>query len=263
MEHHIANKVYHVEILPPKQNSEKLDVDLERFADKWEKVREAGYCACVTDNAMGHLAFQGTELIEELELPVEPDQVMIHLNTFHTREDLDAILDACREYGIRYLLAVSGDGSERLPKLAPGDVGAEGVESVTSVELMQYINREYPGAFHIGVAFNQYEPEDHEFEKMRRKVDAGAQFVITQPVIESHPLVEKMKAEFELPTVVEAWMSKKLHLLSDCVGYEISVETEYDPVEALKTLHRNYPDCGVYLALLGFKSQFPLLKEIW
>ncbi len=264
MLHHIKNKVYHVEILPPKQDSEKLETDLERFADKYNKVMESGYCACITDNAMGNLAFQGTEMIEELGLPVNPEQVMIHLNTFHTKEDLDNILDTCKSLGIKYLLVISGDGSERLPKLQPSDIGVEGVESVTSVELLKYIRREYKDTFTLGVAFNPYEPEDHEFEKMERKMEAGAEFIVTQPLIEKDPLTDKLLEKYpHIPVIVEAWMSKKLHLLSDAVGYEIPETTEYDPIETLKMLHRLYPQCGVYLALLGFKTQFPLLKDTW
>ena len=91
MNQHIEDKRYHVEILPPKQNSQKLDADLERFESKFGKVMEAGYLVCITDNAMGNLAFQGTELIEELGLEGNLDKVMIHLNTFHTKEDLDAV----------------------------------------------------------------------------------------------------------------------------------------------------------------------------
>jgi len=263
MQRHIDNRSYQVEILPPKQSSEKLDQDLESFASRYTRVLEAGYCACLTDNAMGHLAFQGLELIEELSLPVEPEQVMIHLNTFHTKEGLDQILAACRARGIKHLLVVSGDGSERLPKLSPADLGAPAVESVTSVELLGYIRRQHPGAFNLGVAFNPYEPEEHEFEKMKRKLAAGACFVITQPIIGNHPLLERLMEEVKLPLIVEAWMSKKLHLLSECVGYEIPEDTAYDPVANLKALHAHYPGCGVYLALLGFKSQFPILKSIW
>lgn len=264
MLHHIQNKIYHVEILPPKQDSEKLEEDLELFANKYAKVMEGGYCACITDNAMGHLAFQGTELIQELDLPVNPEQVMIHLNTFHTKEDLDAILNTCIEKGIKYLLVVSGDGSERLPKLKPSDVGAEGVESVTSVELLQYIKREYPDKFVLGVAFNPYEPEDHEFHKLERKIAAGATFIITQPLIEKNAVVDKLLEKYpDIPVVIEAWMSKKLHLLSDAVGYPIPETTEYDPIATLKMLHKLYPKCGVYLALLGFKTQFDLIKDTW
>ena len=154
MINHIQNNIYHVEVLPPKQDSEKLEKDLEIFSNKYLRVMDSGYYACITDNAMGLLSFQGTEMIEELDLPVMSEQVMIHLNTFHTKDDLDNILNICKTKGIRYLLIITGDGSERLPKLQPSDVGATDVESVTSVELLKYINREYPDTFVLGVAFN-------------------------------------------------------------------------------------------------------------
>ena len=52
-------------------------------------------------------------------------------------------------------------------------------------------------------------------------------------------------------------MSKKLHLLSECVGHGIPEGTPYDPLENLKELRRNYPDYGLYLAILGFKHPVP------
>ncbi len=263
MQAHIDQRIYHVEILPPKQNSEKLDTDLELFAAKYERVMESGYCACITDNAMGKASFQATELIAELGLQVRPEQLLVHLNTFHSKPALDEILDLCDSQGIRYLLAVTGDGSERIAKLNPEDVGRPDLQSVTSVELLQYIHARHPGRFETGVAFNPYEPEEHEFDKLRRKVDAGATFLITQPVIGSHPVVDKLLADSPVPVILEAWMSKKLHLLSECVGYPIPEDTEYDPLECLKTLHRNYPRCGMYLALLGFKTQYDLLRDTW
>lgn len=263
MKDHIAKRIYHVEILPPKQDTEKLDTDLLNFAEKYRRVLQSGYCACITDNAMGNLAFQGTELIQELDLPASTDHVLIHLNTFHTKENLDAILTTCRDKGIRYLLAITGDGSDRLPKLQPADIGATGVESVTSVELLRYIHAHYPGCFEIGVAFNPYEPEEHEFAKLQRKLAAGAAFVITQPVIERHPVVDKLLATCQLPVILEAWMSKKLHLLSDAVGYTIPEDTPYDPFANLRTLHRNHPQCGMYLALLGFKTQYDQIRDTW
>ena len=113
MKHHIANKAYHIEILTPKQNTETLDADLVKFAEKYRTVIDAGYVACITDNPMGLLSFQATDIIPELGLKVVPEQLMIHLNTFHTKEALDQILEAARGIGARYLLIVSGDGSER------------------------------------------------------------------------------------------------------------------------------------------------------
>jgi len=264
MINHIKNKIYHVEVLPPKQDSEKLEKDLEIFSNKYLRVMNSGYCVCITDNTMGFLSFQGTEMIEELDLPVIPNQVMIHLNTFHTKDNLDNILDICKLKGIRYLLIITGDGSERLPKLRPSDVGATDVESVTSVELLKYINRKYPDTFVLGVAFNPYEPEEHELKKMERKIKAGATFIITQPLIERNEVVDRLLEKYpKIPIFVEAWMSKKLYLLSEAVGYEIPENSEFDPISTLKMLHKLYPECGVYLSLLGFKTQYHLIKDTW
>lgn len=265
MQHHIDNKTYLIEILPPKQETEKLYADLDLFVEKYNRIMESGYCACITDNAMGHLAFQGTEIIEGMGLTAHPEQVMIHLNTFHTKQDLHNILDTCKQKGIKYLLIITGDGSDRLPKLQPSDIGMEEkIESVTSVELLKYIRNQYPNTFVLGVAFNPYEPREHEFEKLNRKLKAGASFIITQPIIKQDAVVDELLQKYkDIPIIIEAWMSKKLHLLSDAVGYEIPEDTEFDPLETLKELHKLYPTCGVYLSLLGFKTQYHLITDIW
>lgn len=262
MQDHIENKIFHVEILTPKQDAPDLDAAIERFVNKFNKVMDAGYVACITDNPMGMLSFQATEMIRELDLDVKPAQLVVHLNTFHTKNALDEILEAAADQGIKYILAVSGDGSERLPKLSPESLGLN-VNTVTSVELLSYVKREYPGVFSCGVAFNPYEPQDHELEKMKRKVDAGAEYIITQPVLGKDDRVLSLKKQFDLPVIIDAWMSKKLHLLSECVGYEIPEDTPYDPIENLIDLQTHYPDSGLYLALLGFKTQFPRLPELW
>ncbi len=254
--------MFHVEVLPPRQDVEDLEVRLDRFANRYRRVLEAGYCACITDNAMGNMSFQGTEIIEEYNLPVNSENVMIHLNTFHSKKVLDNILKTCIEQGIKYLLIVSGDGNVRFPKLKPEDLGITGVSSVTAVELFIYINREYPGAFISGGAFNPYEPEEEELEKMERKIAAGAEFVITQPIIEKNKVVDRLINMVNIPVMVEVWMSKKLHLLSDCVGYEIPEDTNYEPIETLEKMQSEYPSGGVYLAMMNYKRQFNLLSEI-
>ncbi len=253
-------RTFHIEILSPKQSVDDLDKALATFANKYEQAIAAGHIVCVPDNPMGNLAFQATELVQELKLPVKPGLLSVHINTFHTIENFNWILRTAADMGIDDVLAISGDGSERLPKLRGIDVGYD-VESVTSVELVKYIKREFPGAFRVGVAYNPYEPQDHEWEKLERKLDAGAEYITTQPIVEDHAAMEQL-LKLDVPVVVEAWMSKKLHLLSDCVGYEISPDTAYDPIANLTTLMNNYPNCSYYLAILGFKTQFPQLPEI-
>ncbi|MCB2173493.1 hypothetical protein KQH65_12210, partial [archaeon] len=101
-------------------------------------------------------------------------------------------------------------------------------------------------------------------DKLERKFNAGATFVITQPIIEKNKIVDELLEKYpDIPVIVEAWMSKKLYLLSDAVGYEIPEDTEFDPLETLKMLHKLYPKCGVYLSLLGFKTQYHLLEGLW
>jgi methylenetetrahydrofolate reductase (NADPH) len=265
MFNHIRDRRYHVEIIPPKHDSEKLVEDLSLFKEKYQRVMASGYCACITDNAMGLLAFQGHETIEYLGLPVYPDQVMLHLNTFHSKADLDDLLETSRRMGFKYILVVSGDGCERLPKLSPADLGAaaEGTEAVTSVELLAYIRAKFP-EFSLGAAFNPYEPPDHEFAKLEAKLAAGAAFIVTQPILGRNPIVDQLLQQHpNLPVVIEAWMSKKLHLLSDVVGYAIPEDAAYNPIETLKELHRLYPRCGVYLSILGFKTQYHVIEGLW
>ena len=251
------DKIFHVELQTPKRNSEDIEKDLRIFEEKYRKVLEADWIVCITDNPMGLLSCGAMETISLLGLPVHPEQLMVHLNTFHPKKELDGILAAFKAAGGRHLLVVSGDGSQRLHRLEPAEIGVKAL-TVTSVELLRYIDREFPGQFTCGVAFNPYEPQDSELEKMKRKVDAGASFIITQPIIGRDDRLAGL-LPFRLPVTLDAWMSKKLHLLSECVGHEIPEGTPYDPMENLKELRRNYPDYGLYLAILGFKTQYPFL----
>jgi len=249
-----------VEVLTPKQDSQDLDKDLETFATKYRRALDEGFGLSLPDNPMGRLHFQATEVLPELGLPVPPGKALLHLNTFHTKEHLDGILKTAGEIGITHILVVSGDGSERLPKLKPEDIGMS-VNSVTSVELIQYINARHPNAFTLGVAFNPYEPLDHEIHKMERKIAAGARFIITQPIIERHQALEELR-RFNTPVMLEAWMSKRIDLLAQCIGYDLPQNQAYDPLQNLRTLRANYPDSKMYLALVGFKTQIPEIKNI-
>jgi methylenetetrahydrofolate reductase (NADPH) len=250
----------HIEVLTPKQSEEDLDHGLERFVNKYTTVLGNGHIVSIPDNPMGTLRFQATEIVPELELDFRPDQVLLHVNTFHTRQHLDDILSTAIDVGAKHLLVVSGDGGERLPKLSPESIGMADCQVVTSVELLKYIDREYPGRFVCGVAYNPYEPQDHELEKMRRKIDAGATYAITQPILDNHDDVKPV-SDLGIPVVIGAWMSKNLHLLYDCVGCEIPEGTAYDAVANLVQLRRRFPDHGLYLSMLGFKTQLPVLAK--
>ncbi|RPI97034.1 MAG: hypothetical protein EHM31_14200, partial [Candidatus Aminicenantes bacterium] len=135
------DKIFHVELQTPKRSSEDIDKDLATFEDKYRKVIEAGWIVCITDNPMGLLSYGAMETIDLLGLPVHPEQLMVHLNTFHPRKELDEILGAFAAAGGRHVLVVSGDGSQRLHRLEPAEIGIE-CTTVTSVELLRFIDRE-------------------------------------------------------------------------------------------------------------------------
>ena len=254
----IQKVVYQIELPMVKHGTENLAARLGAFAEKYCRVIASGHAVSLTDNAMGQLAFQGHELLRELKLEVPEHRVMVHINTFHTPAHLHEILESCGGLGVRDLLIISGDGSVRLPKLRPADLGIGG-EAVTSVELIAYIRKNFSGFFRLGAAFNQYEPPDHEHAKLIRKLEAGADFVITQPVIAPTAEIDELHRTLPVPLFLEAWMSPRIELLGECIGCQIASGSAFDPIEVLHRLETRYAGRSFYLALLNFAKQFELV----
>jgi methylenetetrahydrofolate reductase (NADPH) len=245
-----------VELLTPRQNQEDFEEALSRFAERYRRILDSGGVAAVPDNPMGHLHFSALEVLSYLDLPIPPRRLVVHLNTFHRKQDLDELLAGARALGVRYLLCVSGDGSPRLSRLEPAELGVCG-RAVTSVELLAYIRSRYPDDFTLGVAYNPYEPRDHERAKLERKVEAGARFLITQPIVGRDPQVETLSG-CGLPVYLGAWMSRKVHLLYECVGRSVDEQevARYDPEANLRELQRLYPCHGLYFSLLSFRKEW-------
>ncbi len=245
---------YIIELLTPKQSDEDFEARLEVFAERYRRILDAGAVVSIPDNPMGNVHFTALEVVEFLDLPLEPERTLLHLNSFHLKSDLEAFLNGAAERGVKNVLVISGDGGPKLPRLEPADVAID-AKTVTSIVLLEYIEREYPGVFTCGVAFNQYEPAEHERERLKRKMDAGAQFVITQPVLGDDAVVASLR-DFRVPIFIGAWMSKRVDLLLECVGLEPHQDEQYDPAGNLALLDRLYPDFGLYLALLSFKRDW-------
>jgi methylenetetrahydrofolate reductase (NADPH) len=204
---------------------------------------------------MGQTRFSLLEMIEQAQLPVRPEATVMNLNTFHTKEGIDEKLKKAAAMGLKYLLVVRGDGGPNLPKLDPKSIG--GARNIaTSADLLRYINAEHGGEFVTGCAYNHYNPMPFELDRLREKIEGGAKFVITQPVIGKDPNVESIFG-FGIPVVIEAWMSTNLELLFKSVRKPQAQRSEgYDPIDNLRTLHRAYPDSSIYLSMLGFKKQW-------
>jgi methylenetetrahydrofolate reductase (NADPH) len=260
---------YIIELLTPSQASKDIDKALENFREKYLKILASGSVVSIPDNPLGTPRFTASEVLSYLDLPVEPEQLLIHVNSFHRLADLDESLNAWGELGVKYLLCVSGDGSSRLPKLEPFELGSD-AKTVTAVELLRYISARTP-SFHLGAAYNQYEPHQDENEKLEKKITAGAGFLITQPVIAGLAGLAGQDslapiASAGLPIFKGAWMSDNVDLLTRCLGGpEQALPGAYNGGRNLRLLHAQYPHQGLYLSLLSFaqdwNSLLPNLKR--
>ncbi|HVN31505.1 MAG TPA: bifunctional homocysteine S-methyltransferase/methylenetetrahydrofolate reductase [Thermoanaerobaculaceae bacterium] len=125
--------------------------------------------------------------------------------------------------GLRNLLAISGDPSQL------GDYpGAHDVYHVDIFELVRSVSRMAEGfdcagnpigdppAFHLGVAVNPGADDlDHEVERLRRKADAGAHFLMSQVFFAWEPwerLLDRFGGKLPLPALVAVWPLPSLKL---------------------------------------------------
>jgi len=250
------NYPYLVELLSPKRsNDDQFDSLLDRFAERYRRIIDAGCGVSIPDNPMGQPRLGALESFDLRDLSVDSEKVVMNLNTFHSKSELDGLLQRAAKVNLKYILVVRGDGGPLLPKLEAKSIG--GSRSVaTSIDLIRYINKEYSGQFITGAAFNPYNPMPFELARMKQKIDAGAKYAVTQPVIGKDKSVDMLK-DLDITIVVEAWMSEKIDLLYRSVGKQMDEKAEkYDPVENLKALHEFYPQCSVYLSMLSFKQDW-------
>jgi len=250
------NKHYLIELLTPKQKDiDKIDSKLKIFAERYERILETSSVVSIPDNPLGNLHFTAMETLEYLDLKLNQEKTLLHLNSFHRKQDLDKFLKEAADKDLKYLLIISGDGSPKLPRLEPSQLGIE-AKTVTSIELLKYVNKDYQNAFITGVAFNQYEPQKQEIEKLEKKIEAGAKFITTQPVLWNDASIEAIK-QYNIPINLGCWMSNNIQLLYECVGTEKIKPLEiYNPMKNLKMLHQSNPENSIYLSLLSFKADW-------
>jgi 5,10-methylenetetrahydrofolate reductase len=248
------NFPYIVELLTPKRSDEKhTDGNLDRFALRYNQIIDSGCGLSIPDNPMGQPRMGALESMDLMRLPMDPEKVIMNLNTFHTKTELDHLLNRAADSGLRHILVVRGDGGPLLSKLDPKEIGGE--KSVaTSIDLIRYIHRAHSGRFITAAAFNPYKPVRFELERMQQKIAAGAAYAVTQPIIGRDAGVDDLIA-LNIPVVVEAWMSTNIDLFNKSVGRQNSGQADtYDPVANLEAIHAHYPESCVYLSMLGFNQ---------
>src|SRR5438132_9878541 len=214
--------VVSVELDPPKGlNPAKV---LEGAA----MLQEVGvHCINIADSPMARVRMSCIALARLLQdhLGIE---TIIH---FTTRDRnlmaLQSELLGAHALGIRNILALTGD-----PLRLGYYPNTKGVWDLDSVGLMQVIRGMNEGhdaagssigaksSFHIGAALNLNmtdEQTEAEIEKYRRKIEAGAQFIMTQPIYEAAPLMRFLD-RLRKPTIP---------MLLGCIPLHSSRHAEY------------------------------------
>jgi homocysteine S-methyltransferase len=178
-------------------------------------LRESGKAGFIdiNDNATARAAASALMLAVEIERTVEIETIP-HLTTRDaTIMGLESQLLGAHACGIRNVLAVTGDPPEVGDY--PGSRGVYEIDSIGLTQLMARLNRgeDYNGrsidaatSFFIGVAVNPSADDlETELDRFHQKVEAGAQFAMTQIVFDLEYMdrfVERLGGEWPIPVLV-------------------------------------------------------------
>jgi len=188
---------------------------------------------------------------------------------------LESLLLGAHAEGIRNVLAVTGDPPE------VGDYpGSQGVYEVDSIGLTQLIARlnqgedyngraiDAPTSFYIGVAVNPTADDlDVEVERFERKLQAGAQFAMTQILFDLSYLdrfLERLGRPSPIPLLIGLWhlrshqLALRLHnevpgiVVPDPIQERLAEAGAAGPEYGLGLLHELYKEsrekaAGVYI----------------
>jgi methionine synthase / methylenetetrahydrofolate reductase (NADH) len=204
--------VLSVEVDPPK------GVALDRLFEQVEKLTASGRVDAIDINS-GTLARVGMDaMMVAMALEARGIETIPHLTT----RDLNLIglqamlLGAWSVGGVRNVLAVTGDP----PSLGdhPETSGVYEIDSIGLVKVIGRLNRgtDWAGKtlggatnFTVGVAVNPVaEDPDYETERFLAKVEAGANFAMTQPLFDPehwHCFLRRIGGRCPVPVLVGIW----------------------------------------------------------
>lgn len=179
-----GQKIFSFEFFPPKTD--------EGFAQLYQTIENLkswnpGYVS-VTYGAGGSTRSKTIDLVGRIKGQIELES-MAHLTCVgHTADEIRDILDLLKEKGIENILALRGDPPQGEEKFVKTENGFE-----FGNELVAFIRKNY--SFCLGVAGY---PEGHvecpdksaDLENLKRKVDAGADFIVTQLFFDNRFFIE-------------------------------------------------------------------------
>lgn len=183
--------VYSVELVPPR------GLDMEKMLAKAQQCKDLGAdCVNVPDGprAMARLSAMTTALLIQQRVGIET--VLHYACRDRNLLGIQADLMGAAALGLHNVLAITGDP----PKLGPYPKATAvfDVDAVGLTGILRHLNHGLdlggtaigsPASFSIGVGANPDAPDrDREFTRFQRKVEAGAEWAVTQTVFDAESL---------------------------------------------------------------------------
>ena len=180
--------VVSAEMLPPRS------VKFTQFLHNAEYLRERGVDVInITDNAMARVRMNNIGAARLIQQHVGVETIVHFTPRDRNLMAVQSDLIGAHATGIRTILAVTGDPPTQGD--FPTATGIWDVDSIGLIAVLSNLNRGLdgmgrhlgtPSSFYIGCAATPSAPDvDLDLERLHRKIDAGAQFIMTQPVYDA------------------------------------------------------------------------------
>ena len=247
--------VVSVELDPPKGGS------LEGLIETTRAIEASGHAGFVdvNDNPMARARMNALMTSATLQREVGIEAIPHVTPRDTTVMGLEGVLLGAHAEGIRNVLAVTGDP----PHVGdyPGSRGVYEVDSIGLVQLLAGLNRgedyvgkglDAPTSFFVGVAVNPSAADlELELDRFRRKLDAGAQFAMTQALFDIELLdrfVERLGGSWPIPVLVGVWPLRSLAMALRLHNEVPGISVPDHVLAALEAAGPDAPTVGLGLA---------------
>lgn len=191
-------------------------------------LQEAGVdCINIADSPMARVRMSCIALARLIQDHLNIETIIHFTTRDRNLMALQSELLGAHALGIRNILALTGDPLR--VGAYPNTTGVWDVDSVGLIQILRGMNEGHDAAgsplgakssFHIGTALNlnvTEEQVDQEIDKYWRKIQAGAHFIMTQPIYELAPLARFLARAGKPP----------IPLLLGCIPLHSSRHAEY------------------------------------
>jgi methionine synthase / methylenetetrahydrofolate reductase(NADPH) len=202
-------------------------------------LKEAGVdCLNVGDSPMARTHMSAVAMAVMLSRETGAETIAHFVTRDRNLIALEGDLIGGHVLGLRNILCLRGD-----PPRGPGFQRAIGVWDVTAIGLIRIAKGMnegidafgnsigQPASFFVGAAANPMGPLEMEMKVTKRKVEAGADFLLTQPVFDAEAAVEYFAAvkQFKIPVILGI-MPLHSHRHAEFIHHELGGVTLPDAV---------------------------------